>query len=358
MNLNINELEPLEEWFKAKTAESRYFPSGKNDYFDRYWQTKKYLADYIYPYIAAGTSSEDQGIYTDHSIDHFNAVIRYAGKLLGLDHQPDLSSVELKISPYEAYILLVSILLHDAGNINGRRNHEKRPLEIFKQIGKTVCPDYFEATFIARIARAHGGKTTTTDGHETKDTIRNMSLSESDTYQSISFRPRAIAALVRFADEICEDRSRSARYLLENDALPEQSEIFHHYAYSISSVDVDLLGKSISIKYELLKPSALKKFGKAGATEKQYLIDEINERLEKMFCELCYCKSFMLDIVNITRIRATVLILDDDDYMTQLESEFFELEEKGYPSQVFSFSQHHPEWCGETVYKTLSAELQ
>lgn len=357
MNLNINELEPLEEWFKLKAAEAKHFPSAKNDYFDRYWDTKKHLAQYIYPYIGAGTSAEDQGIYTDHSIDHFNAVIRYAGKLLGLDNQSDLTTKKLTITPYEAYILLVSILLHDAGNINGRRDHEKRPLEIFKGIGKNVCPDDFEGMFIARIAQSHGGKSRGSDGQETKDTIRNTYIKELDNYGSIPFRPRAIAALVRFSDEICEDRSRAARYLIQNSGLPKKSEIFHHYANSISSVDVDLIGKSISIKYQLTKKSALHKFGKVGS-EDQYLIDEINERLEKMFCELCYCKSFMLDLVNINRIRASVEIVDDDEYMTPLTTEVFELEEKGYPSQIFSFSLHHPEWCGEKVYQTLSIEPQ
>ena len=73
----------------------------------------------IYPLIGAATSAEDQGIYTDHGPDHFDSVIRYAGKLLNLPVVIE-GNEKICISPYEVFILLVSILLHDAGNIYGR----------------------------------------------------------------------------------------------------------------------------------------------------------------------------------------------------------------------------------------------
>ena len=224
MNLNLAELEPLEEWLKSNQSKVVFFPNKKNDYFDRYWAIKKHLAENIYPWIGSGTSAEDQGLYTDHSLDHFNAVVRYAGHLLGLDShcQEPIAEQTIGITPYETFITLVSILLHDAGNINGRRGHEKAPLKIFKGMGNALCPDKFEAVPIALIARAHGGKVLTASGESSKDTIENLKLADRDTYGNIKFRPKLIAALVRFADEICEDRSRAARYLLKSGSLPEK----------------------------------------------------------------------------------------------------------------------------------------
>ena len=153
-----------------------------------------------------------------------------------------------------------------------------------------------------------------------------------------------IAALVRFADEICEDRTRADKFLMSHDKLPKKSEIYHSYANAISSVDVDLKSKLVSIKYELNKNDVLQKKGKD--EKEEYLIDEIINRLEKMYCELLYCRAFMYEVVPINQIRATITIYDNGEV---LEDKGFELVEKGYPKRDFSFSQSYPEWSGEDV---------
>ncbi|ALO35290.1 hypothetical protein CMT41_11585 [Colwellia sp. MT41] len=359
MNLNLNELEPLEEWLKHKQLETRLFPNAKNDYFDRYWAIKKYLASDIYAWIGAGTSAEDKGIYTDHSIDHFNAVVRYAGHLLKLDchSETPIHEQKLPISPYETFITLVSILLHDAGNIEGRRGHEKAPLRIFTNMGLALCPNKLEASPIATIARAHGGKVLDHQGEVTKDTIEHLNLKDDDSYGGIKFRPKLIAALVRFADEICEDHSRAARYLLNNDSLPKKSEVFHHYANSIKSVEVDLRDRSVKLTFQLDKENVLRTFGKDNGNgfDEVYLIDEINERLEKMFCELNYCKKYMYDLAHINRIKAVISIYDEDengDYLL-IDEKSFELKDLGYPQVNFSFKTQYPKWCGEKIKEKL-----
>lgn len=356
MEADNYELEPLELWFKEHSKSGVLLPNKSKSYFTKYIAIKDYLEDEVYKYIGAATSAEDQGIYTDHSKDHFNAVIRYAGRLLNLSHRSKMpiEKQDISLNPYEVYITLVSILLHDAGNINGRAGHEKRPLKILLNMGPTVCPDQFEARPIAAIARAHGGKVVNCQGEEDKDTIRNASLNDAEEYQGATYRPKLLAALVRFSDEICEDRKRAARFIMDNNTLPEKSEIYHKYANSISNVSVDIPSKTVNIKYEITKTDVLKKYGKNDG--EQYLIDEINERLEKMFSELLYCKSFMYEVVNVNRIRATVTIYDvqDDDLeMKTLKNETFELIEEGYPSQAFSFKRARPSWCGKDVKKEM-----
>ena len=344
--MSQEQLLPLELWLKKKSTNQNLFPSDSGNHFNRYQQIKQDLEKNVYPSIGAATSAEDGGIYTDHSITHFNAVIRYAGKLLDLNaSENDEENVEdIKLNPYEVFILLISILLHDAGNIFGRTEHEKKPLIIFKDMGRVLCPDDFEARFIAKIAEVHGGKAIDEYGQEMKDTIRNSLLKEIDTYRSVEYRPQLIAALVRFADEICEDRTRAARFLLSHNQVPKKSEIYHYYADAISSVDVDLDSKFVSIKYELKKEDVLNKKGKG--EQEEYLIDEIINRLEKIYCELLYCRAFMNEVVPINQIRATVSIYDED---IELEEKGFKLTEKGYPKDAFSFSASYPDWSGEKV---------
>ena len=116
-------------------------------------------------------------------------------------------------------------------------DHEKQPHRIFKTMGNYLCPDEFEAKIITQIATAHGGTVVLPDGKNSKDTIGSNALRDDDPVRSISVRQRLIAALVRFSDEICEDRRQSSkihaskwyRYL-------NTVEVFHAYANSISSV--------------------------------------------------------------------------------------------------------------------------
>lgn len=363
MNLDKNSLEPIEVWFQERQLDTKAFPNGANNYFDKYWGIKQYLADKIYPYIGAGTSAEDSGIYTDHSIDHFNCVIRYAGKLLGIpDDYSAGDSVNIELNPYEVFIMLVSILMHDAGNIEGRRGHEKHPQKILEKHCKTAIPDKFEAKPIADIAQAHGGKAKDASGNMSKDTF--SLLRNDDSYNGKRYRSKLIAAIVRFADEICEDRSRASSYHISEDKLPEKSEVYHQYAASITSVEVDAQSKRINIKFELPRDVVTKTFGKDVGKEKPkrcFLIDEINERLEKMYCELLYCKPHLIEVMHINQIRATVAIYDitsDGCLGDMLESEVFELKEEGYPTSGFSFKRSHPDWCGQALKRKITGVVK
>lgn len=340
---------PLERWFKTQSANREFFPHGNKEYFKRYEGIKDYLTENVYPLIGAATSSGDQGVYTDHGPDHFDAVIRYAGKLLNVPANTD-GDGEICISPYEVFVLLVSILLHDAGNIYGREGHEKHPHTIFRDMGSYLCPDVFEAKIITNVATAHGGTVPLHDGSCSKDTISNL-LNDEDKYSDIIVRQKFIAALVRFSDEICEDRKRAARFMLNQGILPKCSEVFHAYANGISSVGVDLVSKSINLKIELMRENVTTLYGKGSrdSWKKVYLIEEIFSRLEKMFCEMIYCQRFMSQHIKLDRIRATICIYDTSEEMNILKQKAFELEEKGYPSTKKSLLEDHPEWSGDNL---------
>jgi len=349
-NLNPDDLLPLEQMLKDKSVSTKDFPARSNEYYNKYWSLKTYLARNLYKWTGAGTSAEDNGVYTDHSIDHFNAVIDYAGKLL-------ISDYPFQLNPYELFILLCAILLHDAGNAEGRREHEKKPFKILKDAGNSIISDKFEARMIALIASAHGGKIKDPDTgqHTSQDTI--STLLEKTTNGNIEYRPKMIAAIVKFADEICEDRNRAASYLLRYSQLPNFSELYHIYASSITSADIDHLSRTIRIVFEISIEEVLKKYqiDKAN-TGSKYLIDEIMSRLEKMFLELLYCKRFFYEIIQIDKIRATVTLYDDD--MNVLETTSFELMEQGYPTKQITLSQKAPHWVGSELAKRITQGVE
>lgn len=335
--VNQNDLLPLERWLYKNRNKKIKFPNHNNDYFNRYINIKNWLQDNIYKHIGAATSAEDGGIYTDHGPDHFNAVIEYAGKILGIND----SKNDISIDPYEVFLLLTAILLHDAGNVHGRKDHEKKPLAILTEMGKLAVDDVFEKKIIADIAEVHGGKTKNGDD----DTIGNKKWKDRREYGGVSYRPNMIAALVRFADEICENQNRSAKHLIETDSLPKPSEVFHLYAYSIKNVSVDRQDKSIKLEFYIEKKNVFKKFGKLD--KEVYLIDEVMARLEKMNSERIYCSRYMYEVIQLRQIKASVFIVDE--HFNELKSIELKLEDKGYPSHVNTLAEYYPDWTGEKL---------
>ena len=339
--MDDTQLFPLERLLKeAAQASPNNFPTPQADYFARYRSVKQWLINNVYKHIGAALST-DGGIYTDHGADHFDEVIRYAGLMVGAEEPKCIPD---QLTPHEAYVLLMAILLHDAGNVYGRMGHEKKAYELLTQMGELSGSDNVEKKEIADVAQAHGGKTSTGD----KDTIGI--LNERHRHNSASFRARVIAGVVRFADEVCEHRGRGARVLMERGKLSKKSEIYHVYAESITSAWPDRQGKTIDIMYDIPIKDATRLWGKdSGET---YLTDEILLRLEKMDLERKYCTRFMYPVFVADRINATVTIRGDE--MEPLAEYPIRLEESGYPSSRERLADRYPELRGQSVYQRFA----
>lgn len=334
------QLLPLERLLKEATkSHPNRFPT-KIDYFARYLAVKEWLTNNVYKLIGAALSS-DGGIYTDHGADHFDEVIRYAGLMVGAE---EVECIPKQLEPYEVYVLLMSILLHDAGNVFGRTGHEKNAYELLHQMGELSGNDNVEKKEIANVAQAHGGKTSTGD----KDTI--AILTERPRHVTISFRARVLAGVLRFADEICEHRGRGAGVLLDRGSLSRKSEVYHVYAESITSAWIDRQAKAIDITYNIPIKDATRLWGKD--SEQTYLTDEILLRLEKMELERKYCSRFMYPVFVADRINATINIRGDQ--MEPLAEYGIRLEESGYPSLREKLADRYPELLGQTVHQRFA----
>lgn len=326
----------LEKWFLENANKYDKFPDPTASYINRYLALKSWLVTNCYQLIGSATSVEDGGFYTSHGPDHFNQVIHYAGELLNLQKTTD----QLELNCYEVYLLLTGILLHDAGNVFGRAQHERKAFAILQDAGAAVTTCNIEKKNIANIAEVHGGKTNAGD----KDTINNKFSSTISDYLNATYRPKLISAIVRFADEICENKTRAARYSMQKNTLPKSSEVFHYYANAITASKVDCEGREVRIQFDIDHHLTQRKFGKID--NEVYLIDEIFERIEKMHCERIYCSRFFQGKVHVDSIRVTINIVDENyDVIDRL---FIDTRD-GYPSESLNLHKVHTRWCGEEL---------
>ncbi len=217
-------------------------------------------------------------------------------------------------------MLLVAINLHDAGNIEGRNNHEKKVFSFIHEMGKLIGNDSAKKRLIGKIAAVHGGRI-----NGSKDTIKNLLEG-----QHILGKPldcRFLAALVRFSDELADDGPRASRFMLETNMLSEESEIFHQYSISLTSVRITK--SDLSLNYHVDYETALRKFKKG--VNQVYLIDEIFVRLLKMHLERIYCLRYLRHRLEIGQIRFQLEISDPNDPFSTPEVVTGTLHETGFP---------------------------
>lgn len=321
----------LNEWLLDQPVDK--FPGrGKPDYLKQYLALEEYFNTEVHPQVMAAAAAVDSSLLTDHGPDHIRKVIARASSLLA--HQ----DAGTKLSPYEAYLLLVSIHLHDVGNIYGRKEHEARLTEIIKNIGVRIGENAAELRMLRSIAQAHGGEI---DGD--KDTIGRLPVDEH--IGEILVRLPLLAAILRFSDELAEDDTRASRFLDRAGAIPAKNLLYHKYALALYSVNIRK--REIELKFHLTIDVAKEKYLKG--RKKVYLVDEIFSRTVKMHYERIYCMRYIRPVVNIDSISVKIEIFEND-FMHSVESIFFKLEEKGYPSYSEDDVDQWPtlkNWCGK-----------
>ena len=335
---------PLEKVFERKAADHSSFHQVSTDYVTQYKNIVGHLRKDFYGKIDVGlaANSDTHGIFTFHDGDHFDEVVRFAGYLLGVKDGTE----DVALSAYEIYILLVAIRIHDVGNIRGRQNHEKQCFEILREMQAVSGSDVSEKKLIANIAQAHGGKTL----GGSKDTIGG--LPERQSIAGGVVRHRLLASILRFADEACENKSRALRQA----QIPEQNQIYHVYAGSISDNTYSASQRRLNMLYEIQIDEVAKEWGRSlsGETvQKIHLPDYILERLTKMDQERRYCNKFSRELYTVDEIRASINIIDKN-HETVMEFIVPVLMDAGYPEDdPNNLKEQLKHICGEHLAKYL-----
>ena len=344
---------PLEEYAQRVLKKSRdQMPDRNVDYWGRYSHLTGALREHVYPFVNAGLAclSKSPGIYTDHGPEHFDEVVRYAGLLLSV---PSGGAIK-ELRPYEIYLLLCAIRLHDAGNIDGREEHERRVAAMLYRYGGSIGLDPAETKLIVEIAEAHGGKTPA----GSKDTIGALPVDETPV-AAIACRPRQVAALVRFADEICEHSTRAARHHIAANSLPAENKLFHLYAASVTAAHCAparcfRLHLAINTKY-LLEPYLLPPDGH-GVREEKYLVDDVLDRISKLDRERRYCNQFLAPTLQTDELDIHVEFQEDTQdrpgQVVPLKVIEFDIRipsKEGYPTTQDSWRDMRPELTGVSL---------
>lgn len=294
------------------------FPDNCDQFLEKFFSIEKKMNEEWHQNVNWGAAVAGDGRLTDHGIKHIQSVIQHAYEIL--------TDVQ-QLTGYEIFILLISIHFHDVGNIYGREAHEQKIAEIIESMSNELPLSTPEKQFINDIATAHGGYY---DGD--KDTIRHIC---SDVkYGNVLFRPKVLAAILRFADEISDDLGRSN---FKGD-IPPKSEVFHEYSKALSPISID--GETISLHFRIPYNLTQEKIGKG--EKKVYLYDEILERMAKCMRELEYCKKFANGLIRPTALSVKIDILQKDSFRPiKGNGDSFRLSLQGYPSeQLFSLESY------------------
>ncbi|SCX32366.1 putative HD superfamily hydrolase [Agrobacterium sp. DSM 25558] len=338
MPVNIyvgSELEKLLLKSRSKTAK---FPHRSGQYYANYLVIKQYLADKYYSVAASGLATNGDR-YTKHDIGHVDDVITTAGHMLGFDTDPIAASKLLE--PYEVFVLLVAILLHDAGNAVAREGHEQKAGEILREVAVAANLTALEQRMIASIAQAHGGEME--DGN--KDTITELIVDPVPSIGNVKVRARLLAALLRLADELSENPTRADQVAIDKPDTPDISLLANLYCKSINT-KIDHAGKSITLAYDIemeLLPRVFKVQTKQGGTSEVMFIDYVADRLEKCERERRYCNRFLVGAAGYDRIRASLVVIRDH---REVDRVAVDLEEGGYPGLTMRVKQLEPQFDG------------
>ncbi len=309
----------LESWFLDQKPE--VFPNGE-DYVAFYKTLLEKLKN-IQRQVTQGADVTDGTSLTWHDQSHINTVISQATALL--------SYSEAKISPFEAFILLISIQLHDIMNSDGRDLHETRSLEILQILGLSGIMESVIQRTISKIIDCHSGSFDR-NGNKEKDKI-SYYLQPYYELKGEKIRMQFLAAILRLADEYSDNEYRAMSYLLKMGKIQKASEIHHKYAECLHVVKIEPDSGSIKFDFHVEVLDTLKLFGKyikeKQTTEEIFLIDEIFTRILKSFYETVYCMRFLRPEINVSKLLIHIEIeLKDNSQQLFVD---FELLEKGYP---------------------------
>lgn len=290
------------------------------DIYHVYQATKARLNTQYYPYIR-----DKQPFMTDHGIGHISRVLEKLGLLLKphipLDGEvPDERSLNL----YELNLLLNSTIWHDIGNLYGRIDHPQNISKVFKIASEFLYDDH-DKEWIRKIAQAHAGE----------KTIESIIEVDSLYIHEFCIYPRFLAALLRFADELDEDRRRIGEKIYSD--IPDGNKVYWFFCKCNNSINVapDLEGSTVLFDCKIGKEELFGNFQKEignGKDTQVTAIEELIQRIDKINQARMYCNKFLEGphyFRQIKWIDLDMKIYQNDAIIDKIEFRFSD--SQGYP---------------------------
>lgn len=286
---------------------------------DIYYQLKDIVYEKYYPEIQRLFPW-----YTDHGQKHVESIIHTMGDLLIHSYG--------RLNEMEIFILLCTCIFHDTGMTISRDEHADNVKQIIQNM-RILITDITVLRQINEIARAHSSK---------RD-LTQLSLVDSCTFNNINYdiQTRALAAMLRLADDISETRYRIDSDLLSK--VPEENVIFWQYANSVESVVVSATDMNCKIKISIPKSILLKEFKYDSGTK--IFFEYVLERIEKSYKERVLCSIEFRNIVVISAFKIEIKIMSDDMF-DEIDGIGFEINENYFQTMSLkdAFYKKNPHW--------------
>lgn len=276
---------------------------------------------------------------TDHGPKHVRHVLNNVYKLLErhLDY----------FDPLEHYILGLSVLFHDVGNLHGRKNHNKRIAQFYDHVRQG--PEHaHEKALVVRIAQAHTGKARNGSSNTLLD------VPELLHFDGARIRAREIAAIVRFADELAEGQQRTSQYMTNHQLYAPESQIHHDYS-SFTSVTIDGGNERIAVTYQLKVRTD--KGVDAELTQLQQSLQFALQRLAKMDLERRYARFHCaVPLVPFQRISVCLDVQVDGEFIEpSLEAVISDEVDPDSPPQLLSVQDGR--WQPDAIVARVRQQL-
>lgn len=333
-----NEIDGLKYVMEKKELEKLanqfppHIPNGARSYAQIFCDIEEMMNRQVHQYVTTGAASAGDGMLNDHGVDHVRMVQERAYMLIK-DKCNDLTG-------YEIFFLLLAIHFHDVGNLLGRDAHEEKIDEVFEALGDKFPLDNVAQRLIRDIAMSHGGNV-----QGDKDTI---SYVQDQVYvDGVCIRASLLASILRYADEIADDKNRASAFLLRVGSVPMQNRVFHEYSRALEPPVIN--GDTLNLQYYIANEFIDKKITKNNT--EVYLYDEILLRIKKCLCELEYCRKYSQGFIRIFCISVSIAVLDEKGRKV-IYQEAFKLRLGGYPDPALYTVD---KWCSIPAIRATSA---
>ena len=277
---------------------------------------------------------------TDHGPRHIRHVLENVFKLL--EGAPDY------FSPVELYVLGMSVLFHDVGNLEGRDDHNRRIAQFYDYV-RGEAEYAHEKALIVRIAAAHTGEAR----NGTSNTLADVPLSSH--LNGVPVRAREIAAIVRFADELAEGPQRTSTYLRTRGAYPATIILHHDYA-NATGIAIDGGNYRIAVTYQF-EVRTERGIEKELIRLKRFL-QYACSRLAKMDLERRYARHHCgLPLLRFQKISVCLEVQIDGDFLERpLEATISD--EVNLDRPLEALYDRHSDWEPDAVAAWIKDEVE
>ncbi len=231
---------------------------------------------------------------TDHGPMHIRNVIENIHELLGDDIR-HLNGIEI-------YILGLSALFHDVGNVFSRKDHQKQISSIYDYAMGTRHSNQHDEQkkLVLSICKAHCG--------EGIDGSRNTlsCVGDPSKLDRKEVRPRLLAPLLRFADELAEGEQRTSHFMITQHAYSKESMPYHQYA-NCSCVSIDRRNGRICLTYHIHIDDNASNSEEMSLSSVKTFLPFVYKRIEKLNQERQYARHYCSLLEPFKMVSATII---------------------------------------------------